>query len=103
MIGVNLSKNFGQHAAIMAGLHYVHGDLVVGMDDDLQNRPEQIRQFLDKAEEGYDVVFGVYKQRKFSAFKNFTGAVSQFLSVPSGRPAPGYRDEQLLAGQAVRD
>ncbi len=79
VIGVNLSKNFGQHAAIMAGLHYVHGDLVVGMDDDLQNRPEQIRQFLDKAEEGYDVVFGVYKQRKFSAFKNFTGAVSQFL------------------------
>ena len=77
--GVNLAKNFGQHAAIMAGLQYVHGDLVMGMDDDLQNHPAQIQQFLKKAEEGYDVVFGVYKERKFSAFKNFTGAVSQFL------------------------
>ena len=79
VMGVNLAKNFGQHAAIMAGLQYVHGDLVMGMDDDLQNHPAQIQQFLKKAEEGYDVVFGVYKERKFSAFKNFTGAVSQFL------------------------
>lgn len=77
--GVNLAKNFGQHAAIMAGLQYVQGDMVVGMDDDLQNHPSQIKQFLDKAQEGYDVVFGVFKERKFSAFKNFTGAVSQFL------------------------
>ena len=77
--GVNLAKNFGQHAALMAGFQYVEGDLVVGMDDDLQNHPEQIRQFLDKMEEGFDVVFGIYKKRKFSAFKNFTGAVSQFL------------------------
>lgn len=79
VIGIDLAKNFGQHAAIMAGLQYVRGDLVVGMDDDLQNHPIQIRQFLDKAEEGYDVVFGVFRERKFSAFKNFTGAVSQFL------------------------
>lgn len=77
--GVNLAKNFGQHAAIMAGFQYVEGDLVVGMDDDLQNHPDQLREFLDKIEEGYDVVFGIYKERKFSAFKNFTGAVSQFL------------------------
>lgn len=77
--GVNLAKNFGQHAAIMAGFQYVQGELVVGMDDDLQNHPEQLRQFLDKMEEGYDVVFGIYKKRNFSAFKNFTGAVSQFL------------------------
>lgn len=78
-IGVNLAKNCGQHAAIMAGLQYVQGDLVVGMDDDLQNHPSQIRQFLDKVDEGYDVVFGVFKERKFSAFKNLTGAISQFL------------------------
>ena len=77
--GVNLARNFGQHAAIMAGLHYVNGDFVVGMDDDLQNHPDQIVQFLEKAEQGYDVVFGVFKERKFNAFKNLTGAVSRFL------------------------
>lgn len=77
--GINLAKNFGQHAAIMAGLHYVQGELVVGMDDDLQNHPSQIREFLKKLEEGYDVVFGVFKERKFSWFKNITGSVSRAL------------------------
>ncbi len=76
---VTFAKNFGQHAAILAGLHYVHGDLVVGMDDDLQNRPEQIRQFLDKIQEGYDVVFGIYRKRNFSFIKNVFGKLSQFL------------------------
>ena len=77
--GVNLAKNFGQHAAIMAGLHYAKGDFVIGMDDDLQNHPSQIPQFLEKAEEGYDVVFGVFKERKFSKSKNITGSVSRYV------------------------
>ncbi len=77
--GVNLAKNFGQHAAIMAGLHYVKGDLVMAMDDDMQNHPSQIRQFLEKEKEGYDVIFGVFKERHFSKWKNFTGAVSRAL------------------------
>ena len=76
---VNFAKNFGQHAAILAGMHYIHGDLVVGMDDDLQNKPEQIRQFLDKMQEGYDVVFGIYRKRNFNFVKNFFGRLSQFL------------------------
>lgn len=79
VIGVNLAKNFGQHNAMMAALHYVHGEAVVGMDDDLQNHPDQIPQFLEKMEEGYDVVFGVFKQRKFGWFKNLTSAVSRHL------------------------
>ena len=77
--GINLAKNFGQHNAIMAALNHTEGDLIIGMDDDMQNHPSQIPQFLDKMQEGYDIVFGVFKQRKFSAFKNLTGAVSRFL------------------------
>lgn len=79
VIGVNLAKNFGQHNAMMAALHYVHGDAVVGMDDDLQNHPDQIPQFLEKMEEGYDVVFGVFRERKFGWFKNLSSAVSRHL------------------------
>ncbi|NCB92981.1 MAG: glycosyltransferase [Clostridia bacterium] len=79
VIGVNLAKNFGQHNAMMAALHYVHGEAVVGMDDDLQNHPDQIPQFLEKMEEGYDVVFGVFRQRKFNWFKNLTSSVSRHL------------------------
>ncbi|MDC7291376.1 glycosyltransferase family 2 protein [Blautia schinkii] len=77
--GINLAKNFGQHNAIMAGLNYTEGDLILGMDDDMQNHPSQIPQFLNKMEEGFDIVFGVFKQRKFSVMKNITGAVSRFL------------------------
>ena len=57
----------------------MNGDLVVGMDDDMQNHPSQIVEFLKKIEEGYDIVFGVFKERKFSWFKNLTGAVSRFF------------------------
>lgn len=77
--GINLAKNFGQHNAIMAGLQYTEGEFVLGMDDDMQNHPSQIPLFLDKMQEGYDIVFGVFKQRRFSVVKNITGAISRFL------------------------
>ena len=79
--GVDFSKNFGQHAALLAAMQYVRGELVVGMDDDLQNHPDQIIQFLEKMDEGYDVVFGVYRKRQFGWFKNLTSRISQFLMV----------------------
>ena len=54
--GIRLSRNFGQMRAITAGLEKSVGDMVVVMDCDLQDRPEFIPQFIDKLEEGYDVV-----------------------------------------------
>lgn len=55
--GINLSRNFGQHYAITAGLHYAQGEWVVVMDCDLQDRPEEIPTLYQKALEGYDSVF----------------------------------------------
>ena len=55
--GLNLSRNFGQHYAITAGLAYAKGDWVVVMDCDLQDRPEEIPNLYNKAMEGYDIVF----------------------------------------------
>lgn len=54
---VRLSRNFGQHAAITAGLEYASGDWIVVMDCDLQDPPEQVPVLYDKAHEGFDVVF----------------------------------------------
>ena len=62
VIGINLSRNFGQHYAITCGLHYSRGHNVVVMDCDLQDLPEEIPKLLAKMNEGYDLVFG---QRKF--------------------------------------
>ena len=64
--GVNLSRNFGQHQAIIAGLSFVRGRWVVVMDCDLQDRPEEIPRLYQKAVEGYDAVLGRRKNRKDS-------------------------------------
>lgn len=62
--GINLSRNFGQHYAITAGLDFAHGDWVVVMDCDLQDRPEEIPKLYEKARSGYDIVVGRRAERK---------------------------------------
>ena len=85
--GISLMRNFGQHNALMCGMNYTHGDLILGMDDDMQTHPSQIRRILEKQTEGYDLVYGVYEKSANSAGKNLT---SWFNRVSSrallGRP-----------------
>lgn len=64
VVGIQLSRNFGQIRAITAGLDVCHGEWVVVMDCDLQDRPEGIPLLWDKAQEGYDVVFARRKERQ---------------------------------------
>lgn len=70
--GINLSRNFGQHYAITAGLHYAQGEWVVVMDCDLQDRPEEIPALYQKAQEGYDIVYARRKQRQDKWLKRIT-------------------------------
>jgi len=65
--GIRLARNFGQHAAIAAGLDQTTGEWVVVMDSDLQDRPEVIPQLYQKSCEGFDVVFVNREQRPESA------------------------------------
>lgn len=69
---IKLSRNFGQHYAITAGLDHCNGAHVVVMDCDLQDRPYEIEKLYKKALEGYDVVHGRRVQRQDSFFKTFT-------------------------------
>jgi polyisoprenyl-phosphate glycosyltransferase len=84
--GLRLSRNFGQHAAITAGLAHAQGRWAVVMDCDLQDPPEEIPRLYAKAKEGYDVVFGRRKRKRapwmrrltarlyFRGLRAFTGA-----------------------------
>ena len=63
---VELSRNFGEEAAVTAGLGLAAGEMIIVMDDDLEDPPEVIPKFIAKAQEGYEVVYGVIKQRKVS-------------------------------------
>src|SRR5437764_14555424 len=56
--GIDLSRNYGQHNALLCGVRAAAHDVVVTIDDDLQHPPEEIPRLLDKLAEGYDVVYG---------------------------------------------
>jgi glycosyltransferase involved in cell wall biosynthesis len=60
---VRLRRNFGQTAALKAGFDFARGDVIISMDGDLQHDPEEIPRFLEKIEEGYDLVSGWRVQR----------------------------------------
>ncbi|GAB4011263.1 MAG: glycosyltransferase family 2 protein [Bdellovibrio sp.] len=68
---IKLSRNFGHQEAITAGLNYASGDAVIVMDGDLQDPPEVLPQFVDKWQEGYDVVYAIREKRKENFLKKF--------------------------------
>jgi len=69
---VELTRNYGQHAAIFSGFSVVQGDIVITLDADLQNPPEEIPNLVKVMEEGdYDVVGTIRKERKDSLFRTF--------------------------------
>jgi polyisoprenyl-phosphate glycosyltransferase len=72
--GIKLSRNFGQHYAITAGLDHCKGDWIVVMDCDLQDQPEEIINLYTKAKEGFDIVLARRAQRKDGFFKRFFSA-----------------------------
>ena len=69
---IRLSRNFGQHSAIFAGLTKAKGDWVVVMDCDMQDQPKEIARLYKKALEGYDIVLGQRENRKDKFLKKLT-------------------------------
>ena len=91
--GINFSRNFGQHKAISAGLEYARGEWTVVMDCDLQDQPEEILKLYNKAQEGYDAVFGQRIGRQHSRRKRWASrafiAVYDYLSDSKTDPTIG--------------
>lgn len=79
VIGIDLSQNSGQHNAILAGLRQGTGDIFVNLDDDLQTHPSQIPILLSKLKEGYDVVYGKYKNNIVGTRKSFSSLLHNKL------------------------
>jgi polyisoprenyl-phosphate glycosyltransferase len=79
VIGIRLSRNFGQHYAITAGLDYAKGDWCIVMDCDLQDQPEEIIKLYNKAQEGYHVVVGKRVNRKDNFFVKITSKLFYVL------------------------
>jgi glycosyltransferase involved in cell wall biosynthesis len=76
--GVDLMRNYGQHNALLAGIRAARGDVVVTIDDDLQNPPEEIPKLLAKLDEGCDVVYGTPTQRQHGLLRALGTALTKW-------------------------
>jgi dolichol-phosphate mannosyltransferase len=111
IIGIKLSRNFGQHHAITAGLDKCTGNWVVVMDCDLQDQPEEIGKLYQKAKEGYDIVFARRAQRQDTFIKRFTSQLFyKGFAYLSGIPQDGtignfgiYNRKVILAINSMRE
>jgi undecaprenyl-phosphate 4-deoxy-4-formamido-L-arabinose transferase len=75
--GLNLMRNYGQHNALLCGIRVAQYDVIVTMDDDLQNPPEEIYKLHQTLLEGYDVVYGSPLQEKHGLFRNIASQVTK--------------------------
>ncbi|MDD2389015.1 MAG: glycosyltransferase [Desulfobacterales bacterium] len=79
VIGVMLNRNYGQHAAVIAGLDQSSGEIVVTLDADLQNPPEEIPNLVREMDRGVDVVGTVRENRQDSVFRRVPSALINWL------------------------
>lgn len=82
---ISFNGNYGQYVAILAGFEHVRGDVVVTLDADLQNLPEEIPDLLEKMKEGYDLVGGYRKKRHDNWFRTYASkTVNWFRAKTTG-------------------
>ena len=102
--GVRLSRNFGQHAATICGMTMARGHWVATMDDDLEQQPEKLPELLEKAKEGYDLVYGVYPERTHSIWRNITSHFARVLfklAIPTLNDT--YTSMRVIRGDLARE
>ena len=85
IVGLLLNRNYGQHSAIMAGFAEARGDIVITLDADLQNPPEEIQKLVKKADEGFDVVGSVRMHRRDTLFRRWASLmVNKVVQMSTG-------------------
>ena len=75
--GVDLMRNYGQHNALLCGIRIAKGEIIVTIDDDMQNPPEEIPKLLCKLDEGYDVVYGTPSNEQHGLWRNLASVVTK--------------------------
>ena len=104
VLGINLAKNFGQHAALMAGLNASTGDYVVCLDDDGQTPADEVDKLIAALENGADVAYARYSHKKHNLFRNFGTAMNEWMaSAMLGKPKDLYVSSYFAAKRFVVD
>ena len=77
--GINMMRNFGQHNAILCGIRGARYPVIVTMDDDLQNPPEEVPAMIEKLKEGFDVVYGTPHAQAHGFFRNLASTLTKLV------------------------
>ena len=80
ILGIDFSRNFGQHSALMAGLRYSDGDYVICLDDDGQTPADEAGKLIACLEDGYDAVYARYDHKQHSKFRNLGSSVNEHMT-----------------------
>src|SRR5262245_33393616 len=75
--GIDLMRNYGQHNALLCGIRHSQHEVIVTLDDDLQQPPEEIPRLLAKLREGFDVVYGTPEQEQHGFWRNLSSRVTK--------------------------
>lgn len=104
VVGINFAKNFGQHAALMAGLNDSKGDYVVCLDDDGQTPACEVGKLLEALENGSDVAYARYAHKQHNLFRNFGTFMNEWMaSVMIGKPKDLFVSSYFAARRFVVD
>ena len=106
--GINLMRNYGQHNALLAGIRAARYDIVVTMDDDLQNPPEEIPTLLEQLANGHDVVYGTPDKEQHGFWRNLASRVTKrvlrsAMGIDTARNVSAFRAFRLELRDAFAD
>src|SRR5690554_3148354 len=97
--GISLMRNHGQHNALLCGIREARGDVIVTIDDDLQNRPEDVPALVARVVEGHDVVYGVPRQQQWGFMRGIASRVTKMVL----KSAMGASTASMVSGfRAIR-
>lgn len=101
---IGLAKNSGQHNALMAALRHAEGDIIIGMDDDGQTHPSQLSKLLGALDEGYDLVYGYYPEKKHNWFRNLGSRFNDLtVNMMIKKPKEVRTSSYFVVRKFVRD
>ncbi len=104
ILGINFAKNFGQHAALMAGLGRANGDYVVCLDDDGQTPADEVFKLIDALENGADVAYARYEHKQHNVFRNFGTFMNESMAtIMLGKPKDLYVSSYFAARRFIVD
>ena len=79
IIGIKLSRNYGQHNALLCGIRAANGNVIITMDDDLQHPPEELPKLLEKFFEGFDVVYGAPEREPHGFLRGLASQITKIV------------------------